>query len=349
MSSLAKKSEHAQAGHNRKRSLDAIAADIHQIERANIFAIGKLLAEAKDACEHGEWSDWLEDHFTEWSHDTALNYIAAYKLASKYERVRNLRVPSTIIYALGEDLDAPDLPAIIDALCKAAKGKAKVITVGAANEVIDLARLRIKFGDYPLATLRALDSNVPDDTEWTAGAVAALKQEQPDTDEAADKIVLAQQRKYVPLPPQPGSTEGRPRPLSGLEIAATCLAMNVDAEKIVKMLRKNRNALDEIIDRLDPGSINDLVEDHRKINGALQEVINKFGKQRFAVVQGGAGMTAVRTVAEESVAPDEERALLREFAHLVIGRARTVSFAPEDNAKWKSLRDKVKALPGIAS
>jgi hypothetical protein len=155
--------------------------------------------------------------------------------------------------------------------------------------------------------------------------------------------------KYVPLPPQPGSTEGRPRPLSGMEIEAACLKIESDAANIVKMLRKNLNALDEIIDQLDPESINDLVEDHRKINDALREVINKFGKQRFAVVQGGAGM-AVRTVAEESVAPaDEELALLREFARLVVCRAQTVSFVPEDNAKWKALRGKVKALPGIAS
>jgi hypothetical protein len=182
---------------NTRRSLDAIAAEIHQVERANIFVIGKLLTEADDACEHGEWLDWLEANFPWWSHDTALNYMAAYKLSAKYERVRNLGVPSTIIYDLGADIEDPDLPAIIEALAKAAKGKPKVITVDEADEVIDLAKLRIKFGNHPKATLVALNENVPDDVEWAASAVEQLKQERPDTDEAADKIVCAHHQKSL--------------------------------------------------------------------------------------------------------------------------------------------------------
>jgi Protein of unknown function (DUF3102) len=184
-------------GHNTKRSLDVIAAEIHQVERANIFAIGELLAEADRACEHGEWLQWLEDNFTWWSHDTALRYMAAYRLSAKYARVRNLRVPSTIIYDLGDDIDDPDLPTIIEALGKATKGKTKVITVDEAEDVIELTKLRIKLGDYPKATLSALDKNIPDDAEWAAEASEELKKAQPDTAEAADAIVLAHHRKHL--------------------------------------------------------------------------------------------------------------------------------------------------------
>jgi hypothetical protein len=185
---------------NTKRSLEAIAADIHQVERANIFAIGKLLTEANDACEHGEWLPWLEANFTCWSHDTALNYMTAHQLASKYERVRNLRVPCTTIYALASDLNDPALPAMVEALAKATKGKTKVITVDDAKEAIELVRLRIEFGDRPDATLRALghiDANVDKEDAWGAAAGAALKKARPATAEAASKIVCNHYRRHL--------------------------------------------------------------------------------------------------------------------------------------------------------
>jgi Protein of unknown function (DUF3102) len=185
---------------NTPRSLDAIAEQIHRVERANIFAIGELLTEADDACEHGEWLPWLQANFSWWSHDTALRYMAAYKLSAKCARVRNLRVPSRIIYALASDLDDPALPAMVEALAKATKGKTKVITVADADEVIELARWRIKFGDHPAAALRALDhidKIVEAAVEWAAGASEELKKARPDSEEAADKIVLAYRRKRL--------------------------------------------------------------------------------------------------------------------------------------------------------
>ena len=51
--------------------------------------------------------------------------------------------------------------------------------------------------------------------------------------------------------------------------------------------------------------------------------------------------------AREAVAPDEELALLREFARFVIGRAR-VSTDPKDHIEWKMLLDRVKRLSGDA-
>ena len=54
-------------------------------------------------------------------------------------------------------------------------------------------------------------------------------------------------------------------------------------------------------------------------------------------------------VIHDPVAPDEELALLREFAALVINRARSISFDPKDNDEWKVLRGRVKAMLGETS
>ena len=48
--------------------------------------------------------------------------------------------------------------------------------------------------------------------------------------------------------------------------------------------------------------------------------------------------------ASDEIAPDEELALLREFAHFVVERANSVSVSPADHAEWKVLRDRVKAV-----
>jgi Protein of unknown function (DUF3102) len=183
---------------NTPRSLDAIGADLRKLR--NIFDSGKLLTEADDACEHGEWLPWLETYFDA-SADTARRHMAAYRLSLKYCMVRDLKVPPTVFYQLADldfkfDDDSDDLPTIIDALAKATKDKTKLITVAEADQVIDLTALRIDFGDYPTATLHAL-RNMPPDVEWAAGASKELKKAQPDSGEAADKIVLAFRRKRL--------------------------------------------------------------------------------------------------------------------------------------------------------
>jgi hypothetical protein len=47
--------------------------------------------------------------------------------------------------------------------------------------------------------------------------------------------------------------------------------------------------------------------------------------------------------APDEIAPDEELALLREFARFVIERANSVSVSPADHSEWKILRERVKA------
>jgi len=174
---------------NTPRSLDAIGADLRKLR--NIFDSGQLLTEAREACEHGEWLYWLETYFDA-SEDTAENHMAAFRLSRKFRTVRNLKLPPTIVYDLGKDIDDPDLPAIIEALVKAEKP----LSAPAAKIVVGRARLRVKHGDHSLSTLFALEI-IPDDAAWSAGASAELKSARPTTDEEADKIVLAYHRKHL--------------------------------------------------------------------------------------------------------------------------------------------------------
>jgi hypothetical protein len=182
---------------NTKRPLEIIADDIRALERGNAFAIGALLVEARDDAGYGEWAEWLESEF-DWSEDTARNYMAAHRLAEQFRTVRNLPLPMTTFYRLGNDfeLDDPDLSIFIEALTDATRGKSKVISVAEANAVIDVTLLRIEHGDYPDATLNGLASLGPEQP-WTETAIAKLKAERPITEEAADQLVVSVHRAHV--------------------------------------------------------------------------------------------------------------------------------------------------------
>jgi Protein of unknown function (DUF3102) len=181
-------------GDNVKRSLDVIGAELRKLR--NIFDSGELLAEAQDACEYGEWLEWLETFFDA-SQDTAERHMAAYRLACRFRTVRNLGLPPTIVYQLGEDFDAPTLPAIIEALGKASKSAKKSLSVADCRRVITVALAREAWGDdLPDATLVALEGINRGD-KWAAGAIEELKTARPDTDEAAARVVLAQYRKHL--------------------------------------------------------------------------------------------------------------------------------------------------------
>jgi hypothetical protein len=181
---------------NMPRSLDAIAGEIFHLDRRNVFAIGALLAEAQRGApgEHGMWKDWLAQF--DFGYTTALNYLKAHDLALKCPTVEHLKVPVIILYRLADE-SIDDLPAIIKDLNKAVRASERPLSFAAANEVVDDTKLRLKFGDFPGATLVALDKSIPDDAEWAAGASAELKKVQPDTVEAADKIVCAHHRKHL--------------------------------------------------------------------------------------------------------------------------------------------------------
>ena len=88
----------------KKRSLDAIAGDIHAQERGSIFDIGALLIEAREQCEYGQWMAWVSQEFA-WSHDTAENYTKAAELAARFRTVRNLKLTARTINRIARHKD----------------------------------------------------------------------------------------------------------------------------------------------------------------------------------------------------------------------------------------------------
>jgi hypothetical protein len=176
----------------RKRSLDVIAADIHKIERADIFAIGALLAEARDSepGDYGNWLKWLKQQEFSFGYTTALNYLKAHDLKVKYPIVGDLRVPATVIYWLAES-DEPNLPVIIKAPVKIDKveiGKnKKVLSVLDCNRVIDAHRkkhVKPLIDDSP-------EEDRPDDEQDTAPQPQPVKLSPPETKETSHEQATA--------------------------------------------------------------------------------------------------------------------------------------------------------------
>jgi len=174
------------------RSLDAIAVAYNALERASIIDAGDLLIEAKDQCDHGKWLDWVEREL-DCSITTAERRMRVAELAAKFPKLRNLKIgKGTLFELVGEDRE--DLPAIVTELAKhATKSR---LPSGDAKRVIRIGIGRRRFGDYPDVTLERL-STLSDDSPRHAKLIAALKDQKPTTDEAADAIVIDIRRKHV--------------------------------------------------------------------------------------------------------------------------------------------------------
>jgi hypothetical protein len=196
MTTIQKKSPAPAVRIPNRRSLDEIASEIHKRQRDDVFAVGDLLLEAKDGCEHGEFLEWLYEEF-EYSEDSAERYMKVARLGTKFRSLRNLKLPKVTLYVLADlDKKEPDaLPAIIKALEKEATKKR--LKPAEAEDVIELARLRNQHGDLPDATLVALGWDVPSGAEWRDKVVEALKAKKPDTPQAAEEIVEDIQRDHV--------------------------------------------------------------------------------------------------------------------------------------------------------
>ncbi|WP_315742227.1 MULTISPECIES: DUF3102 domain-containing protein [unclassified Bradyrhizobium] len=91
------------------RKLDVIGSELQAAmlaEVGSIFVIGRLLLEAQEQLEHGQWREWLATNFGG-SVSSAWNYQQAAKLAVKYPTVEHLKLQARAIYALsGLDLTA---------------------------------------------------------------------------------------------------------------------------------------------------------------------------------------------------------------------------------------------------
>jgi hypothetical protein len=191
------------------RSLDAIADDINQLKRANIFDIGDLLVEAKAQCEHGQWYDWLEAEF-EWSEDSAGRYMNVARLGAKYRTLRDLNLAATTLYRLAAYENEDELPAIIEELTTHATTTR--LKPDDAARVMQVGIGRHRFGDRPDATLlRLLDLDECSDEAWHEKAVITLQERNPETIEDADALVDKIELEYLDAERIKGAEEARER------------------------------------------------------------------------------------------------------------------------------------------
>jgi hypothetical protein len=76
---------------------------------ADVIEIGRLLAEAKERCGHGNWLPWLDREFG-WSGQQARRFIHVHELSceGKFNKLLNLAVPISGLYLLA----APSTPQV---------------------------------------------------------------------------------------------------------------------------------------------------------------------------------------------------------------------------------------------
>jgi hypothetical protein len=86
--------------------LDIIATRIKTRARDNIFDNGADLLKAQLQLDHGQFIEWLEEHWDK-SIASAYNAMGAAELAAKFPIVRKLKLRATALYRLAntEDLD----------------------------------------------------------------------------------------------------------------------------------------------------------------------------------------------------------------------------------------------------
>jgi hypothetical protein len=108
----------------------------HQRDTVNAaFEIGALLEQAHEACEHGEFLDWIEREFG-WSYRTALRYRSIYALAEKCQcgTFDDLRISLTALYVAADQDDPRAAQAILDA------AKTRPVTARIAREIAEQQR-----------------------------------------------------------------------------------------------------------------------------------------------------------------------------------------------------------------
>jgi DUF3102 family protein len=277
------------------RSLATLADEICALRARSIFELGDLLDEAKAACEPGKWLSWLKTE-VDYSDDTASRYMAAAQLGNRFRKLRNLNLAKSTIYALVnldkeerealglEAVNDPDLTdedstesshlsAIIDELAeRSAGGK---LTAAAAKDVFRIVPLRAKFGEFPDATLFALEQI--DGEPWAETATAVIQAQRPITDEAAKTIINDARRNYVV-----GLYDGR---LPDLPMDAYGHLQGVAPEHRASVLQRIEAGLTadrvrEICDRAFPQPANDGDDTNEEGVGPRPEDIKRTKKKK---------------------------------------------------------------------
>jgi Protein of unknown function (DUF3102) len=175
----------------KNRNLDTIAAEIRETERDSVFARGKLLNEAMDACKHGEWGSWLWDEFA-MSTSTADRLRGCAALADKFPKLTKIPLAKSTVYSL-LDYSDDEQALVIPALAKATTRKP--LKPAAAEEVMKCALLAHEHGNLPAAALLVIDDLI--DEPWAKTAIEMLRAERPATKEAARETRRAAAQLYM--------------------------------------------------------------------------------------------------------------------------------------------------------
>jgi hypothetical protein len=160
---------------NTNSALALIGQKIKTLEKnniSNVVEIGRLLDEASNQCEHGEYMAWLDREF-DWSYRTSVNYRNAYEFAQTCNgfTFESLNLSLTALYLVA-GMNGDDEQAAREAIIEAARQRR--VTRSIALEII--ARLKPPIESVPPD--EPDESPAPDE----AGGDEALL---PDDDETA--------------------------------------------------------------------------------------------------------------------------------------------------------------------
>jgi Protein of unknown function (DUF3102) len=116
------------------------AAEIRRLGKrviADVIEIGRLLAECKRICGHGDWLTWL-DHEFGWSVDTAERFIQVSALANEIPQVAEFAIPISGLYLLAAPSTPPEAR---DAIIERAEA-GESVPVAEVKQAIETAKDR---------------------------------------------------------------------------------------------------------------------------------------------------------------------------------------------------------------
>ena len=139
--------------------LQKISVQIRKFEKNtidNVVAIGRLLHEAREQCEHGEYQAWLDREFA-WSYRTCLRYSYAFDFAEKCQAgtFGNLNLSLGALHIVADPTTSDEEQA---AIIKAAQDGRVTATIAEAI----IHELRNPGGDAG-QDLDPVDNDAPDD------------------------------------------------------------------------------------------------------------------------------------------------------------------------------------------
>jgi hypothetical protein len=125
------------------KSLPQIAKAIKALEKRtirDIVEIGKLLHEAEQQCEHGEYMKWMSQNF-DFSHDSSLHYRNAYSLSRnpKCSDFARWNISVAGFYLIAATMNKGDVGAATAVIKAARKGR---VSTNAASQIIHLYHQR---------------------------------------------------------------------------------------------------------------------------------------------------------------------------------------------------------------